>query len=105
MKSFECSICGECCKHMEDALKNLPEAAYLIGIENAKFPFTHKNGICEKLSIDNRCTVYDKRPFICNAEKMATLIAEKSNLNKESIYMQFKENCKQLQHKSKSKNE
>jgi Fe-S-cluster containining protein len=34
------------------------------------FPYTwDENGVCENLTEDNKCKVYDKRPLICNIER------------------------------------
>lgn len=33
-----------------------------------EFPYKTIEGVCKKL-VDNRCTVYENRPIICNIEK------------------------------------
>ncbi len=61
MSKFPCSGCGLCCKHIDKAVANLGEHA-------AHFPYTwDESGVCEKLK-DNKCTVYDTRPLICNVD-------------------------------------
>lgn len=33
------------------------------------FPYKHEKGVCEKLR-DDRCTVYDKRPWQCDSNQL-----------------------------------
>jgi hypothetical protein len=38
-----------------------------------EFPYKARaDGVCEKLGEDNRCTVYDNRPLLCNIDRMAS---------------------------------
>jgi len=61
--SFPCSSCGLCCKK----ISTVAESLRVIGYE---FPYKwDENGTCEKL-IDNKCSVYDNRPYICSVDKM-----------------------------------
>jgi hypothetical protein len=63
--SFPCTGCGCCCKVIDWAdkiiVKDDPTHPYY-------FPYTHKEGVCEKLGEDNRCTIYETRPLICKIE-------------------------------------
>jgi hypothetical protein len=85
---FPCTACGLCCRSVGTAvdaarhlLTNLSppmEQEYPIEVaevrEVAAFPYSFdKDGACEKLGADNRCTVYDARPDICNIEKTHAL--------------------------------
>lgn len=97
---FECTICGKCCMHMKEVLEVLPQLAKVIGEDNACFPYSHNNGVCEKLSPDNRCMVYEDRPIICNVNKLSRVIAENTgqdfDLIKNDIYKQLKQTCLEL---------
>ncbi len=71
---FPCSGCGSCCRRVGKAFKAL-------GLTRNKkddikyFPYKwDKNGVCEMLTENNKCSVYDNRPTICNIDKMAKTI-------------------------------
>ncbi len=53
---FICTKCGLCCKNI-DKIEELEE-------------FDDGTGRCIYLSDDNLCMIYDRRPDICNVEKM-----------------------------------
>jgi hypothetical protein len=86
---------------MKEVLDSLPQLAKVIGEENVFFPYSHNNGVCEKLSKNNHCLVYENRPIICNVEKLSRIIAEKTgqdfNLIKSNMYEQHKRICLKLQ--------
>lgn len=63
---------------MDLVLERLPALAEVIGTENAYFPYSHKNGVCEKLTENNHCSIYDNRPIICNIEKLSLIIAQRT---------------------------
>ena len=102
METFECSACGKCCVRMIEVIAGLPQLVSIIGEENAYFPYSHNNGICEKLVLENNlCSVYKDRPVICNMEKLTEAIAQKTgqdlSLVKQSMYIEGKKICKNLQ--------
>ena len=104
MDSFDCSKCGKCCIHIHLLFERLPQLAKLIGEDNAAFPYSHSNGICEKLNLDNNlCSVYENRPVICNIDKLIEIIAEKTeqdlSLLRKPMYTTFKKICVKLQQK------
>jgi len=79
---FPCSGCGACCHRINKTVENL-------GIENIDsgndlyFPYKWDNtGRCEMLTDDNRCSVYETRPLICNVDKLLSLI----DIPKEQFY-------------------
>ena len=53
--SFHCDKCGLCCR----LLKDVPQ---LVALDRG-------DGVCRFLQ-GNLCTIYEKRPDICNVEKM-----------------------------------
>jgi len=69
MNKFPCTGCGSCCKRIANAVKHYD-------IKNPKdpmyFPYTwDENGVCENLTQNNQCKVYENRPLLCNVEKFA----------------------------------
>lgn len=66
--SFPCTGCGCCCRVIQWAdniiVRDDPTHPYY-------FPYTHKEGVCEKLGEDNRCTIYEERPLICRIDDFA----------------------------------
>lgn len=47
------------------------------------FPYNwDENGVCENLTEDNKCKVYENRPLICNVDKFA----EYNKLDKNEFY-------------------
>lgn len=47
------------------------------------FPYNwDENGVCENLTEDNKCKVYENRPLICNVDKFA----EYNKLEKTEFY-------------------
>ena len=49
---FKCDCCGECCKHID--------------VKELMIPGTT---VCKYLTKDNKCSIYDHRPLICNIDK------------------------------------
>ncbi len=78
---FPCSGCGACCRRVDKAVKNF-------GIESEEgddFYFPYKwddTGRCEMLTDDNKCSVYENRPLICNIDKMLSL----TDMSKDKFY-------------------
>ena len=53
------------------------------------FPYDFdENGVCEKL-VDNKCSVYEDRPYICNVDRNQ----KDSGLSKEEYYEATKMVC------------
>lgn len=64
--SFPCTKCGACCRFSVKLFKDLsryPED------HPFHFPYKEKDGACEML-IDNKCSVYERRPRICSIDEM-----------------------------------
>jgi hypothetical protein len=65
---FKCTGCGCCCKRIDKVLaiaETLPEDMK----EDLAFPYSHNNGVCEKLNEEGKCSIYNERPLICNFEE------------------------------------
>jgi uncharacterized protein len=90
--SYPCSGCGACCRRIDKAVN-------IIGISSKEpdsefyFPFTwDENGRCEMLTDDNKCSVYDNRPTICNIDKLFAMIA----IDKETFYKMNIDACNKM---------
>jgi len=72
LKPF-CNSCGICCKVVGiavDLAKSNPSKDPLT-LEASRFPHAYdETGRCEKLGPDNKCTIYDTRPDICNIARI-----------------------------------
>ena len=67
--SFPCIGCGLCCKKVKSVIDNVgrdyPETHPLY------FPYNFdESGACEKLTADNKCSIYEDRPILCNVDKL-----------------------------------
>jgi uncharacterized protein len=64
--SFPCSGCGACCRRVDKAVKASE------GIDEFIFPYNWDgSGKCEMLGEDNKCMVYEDRPFLCRVDEIA----------------------------------
>jgi len=81
---FPCTGCGLCCKRI-GAITADPEVFRGVPVlyEAVKeFPYEAlPDGSCSMLSND-RCTVYEERPLLCNVKKLGEL----HNLDRDSWY-------------------
>ena len=85
MSTFPCTACGQCCKSVK---KKIEDAKNGIGEEPLKtlylqFPYSYKeDGSCEKLDPEtNKCTIYSKRPFLCEVERVYYHFFARKNVN------------------------
>jgi len=63
-KPYPCTSCGACCRRIDKIVEGFKQ----IGLE---FPYKwDEQGVCEKL-VDNKCSVYETRPLMCNIEGVA----------------------------------
>lgn len=53
---FECIACGACCRRA-GLIPGFPEP-------------TDETGRCVHLMPDNRCSIYERRPLICNVDQV-----------------------------------
>jgi Fe-S-cluster containining protein len=65
---FPCTSCGLCCKKIASILSSVNTK----DIDEVKeFPYKAlDNGTCE-MYLDNKCSVYESRPNLCNVDYMA----------------------------------
>lgn len=77
---FNCSMCGECCRHIE----NIPDLS----------TYNRGDGVCINLE-SNLCRIYENRPDICNVEKMYD-IKYKEYYTREEFYKINENVCKEI---------
>ena len=94
--SFECTGCELCCKEIGHIIGSIAPMEWMQKATD-EFPYkANADGSCEKL-IDNKCSVYDDRPLLCNIERMAD--EAEVEINKEVWYKMNYIGCKMLQDK------
>ena len=82
---FPCSACGLCCQNIS-LVKELED-------------FDLGNGTCKYYdAINFKCTIYEKRPAICNVEKMFDLEYHKF-FSRNEFYILNANVCNDLQEK------
>jgi Fe-S-cluster containining protein len=76
MSDFPCTSCGICCQRAGRAvvaarmLLDRGETNPYVK-EVAAFPYAFdETGRCSQLTADNKCSVYDHRPLICNIKSV-----------------------------------
>jgi len=78
---YQCDKCGNCCRQAW---------AFAQYYGKEMFPYDVKaDGSCEMLDDNNLCKVYDKRPLICNINKLAKAL----KVNQKEFYRQNREFC------------
>lgn len=90
MKSqFHCTHCGECCRH----IGNIP----------ALREYDNGNGVCIFLNQDtNLCTIYPKRPLICNVDQVYEEYFSRYYSEEEYLELNYKV-CEALRNKEINK--
>lgn len=62
MSNFNCTSCGLCCKSVGNAVNQMQNIE-----PNYVFPYPIlADGSCSMLDSQNKCSVYETRPTICN---------------------------------------
>lgn len=89
INDFPCSSCGLCCKNIRQTVLELNQKD-----QNSMFYFPYgwdQSGACEMLK-DNKCSIYDNRPLVCNIAALQKI----SGFPKETFYKICAENCNSL---------
>jgi hypothetical protein len=85
-----CTSCGSCCRRIKNAVSHFYTED---NKDPLYFPYTwDENGVCENLTEDNKCKVYENRPLLCNIDKFATYF----KINKKSFIKENIDACNQL---------
>ena len=83
----DCSSChAPCCRHLPNLIH--PE------LQEIRMP----NGCCKHLSADNKCSIYDKRPFFCKCEHMYKEFYSTYDMTEEQYVDMRDEYCQRLIH-------
>ena len=95
MDTFPCTSCGLCCKQVGAVLKHGSDNPIIQELID-RFPYKpNLDGSCPKLDDQNRCSVYNNRPIICNIKLVAILlkqpIEERFKLNIEACNAMIRE--------------
>ena len=81
---FPCTGCGSCCKRIRSVVQSIN-----IYENNHPLYFPHRwtsEGVCEHLTEENKCAIYETRPLLCNVEKLAEiLVVDKKKFYQENI--------------------
>ena len=102
---FGCTSCGLCCKMIGKVIENAnAENTDKIRLAALKsFPYdVREDGSCSKL-VNNKCTVYDKRPMVCNVDTMHEMTM--SHLPKKAYYNLAATMCNKLMDDNNSKSD
>ncbi len=95
MTGFPCISCGLCCSNIGADVRSAKESVstHPINIMLKEFPHSFdESGRCEMLGEDNKCSVYDDRPEICNISAIAT----KLKINREDFFRHNAMSCNEL---------
>ena len=82
MKKWTCTRCGACCRH--------------VGRVPILAKYADESGACKFLDKDNLCTVYEKRPPVCNVAWVYEHFF-KGHVSEEEFYARTQEACEALQ--------
>ncbi len=90
MNKFPCTGCGSCCRRISVAVSHY-------NVTNKRDPlyFPYKwdeNGVCENLTQDNKCKVYENRPLLCDVERFA----KHMKVNREDFFLSNIRACNYL---------
>lgn len=91
LNKFICKKCGACCRNVGRWRYNSKKLSELLGVEIV-FPNKDINGICEYLTEDNICSIYERRPNACRTEYIFSLL-KKIGLSDEEIILMQKQSC------------
>lgn len=84
---FECKMCGMCCRNIQRYKeKILPILREILGEDITEFNIKDNNGICVHLTNDNKCSIYENRPIICNTNKIFELLSTAIGVDKSELY-------------------
>jgi len=83
---FDCSGCGSCCKRVGKSMELLKQIGFPYG--------TKEDGMtCEKLTEDNKCSVYRNRPDACNVDMMFYRVHSHSGKTKKEVFLNEAKIC------------
>ena len=103
---FECKMCGMCCRNIRRYKDEIyPIFKRLLGETIPNFDIEDDNGVCVHLTEDNKCSIYEERPILCNTEFMFELLSATLGITKSELYKTQILSCKMNQnHNTNTKN-
>lgn len=90
---FHCNMCGMCCRNVRRYQKILPKLKVLLNDDSLCFPYNDINGVCEHLTSENKCAIYDHRPLVCNTLAMFPLLKKTTGCSMNEINELQKLSC------------
>lgn len=85
---FRCDMCGMCCRNVKRYKEEVyPVLKTWMGEAMPDCSIEDNDGICVYLKEDNRCSIYDHRPIICNTDEMFNLISRTIGIDKKELIM------------------
>lgn len=93
--NFKCHMCGKCCRNIPYWKKQFPILRKLLNDDTIDFPYKDIDGVCEMLS-GNKCSVYERRPLVCDTEKMYKLLNETVGMELSDFLEYQTRSCEQL---------
>ena len=84
--TFKCHQCGDCCRNVNRWKKLLPALRELLPTINLDFPYKDNDGVCEKLTDDNKCSIFNQRPAVCNTKEMFLIINQIYHIDIKQLY-------------------
>lgn len=80
--TWKCDCCGLCCKHA-DRVPALQELALA-------------DGSCMFLDNENKCSIYEHRPKVCNVRYIYEHYFEPKGVSEDEFYAKTQESCDKL---------
>lgn len=96
---FGCTGCGLCCRYVGKAIENASLMPEPYASELKNFPYkAKKDGSCEMLNEDNKCSVYESRPLLCNIQEMFEKYKGQGPMpnDKKEYYLQEAKSCNSM---------
>lgn len=89
--TWQCNCCGKCCQHVDKV-----PALQSLALEG---------GRCKYLDKDNRCSIYDHRPAVCNVRWIYEHFFKPMGVSEEDYYAKTQEACEKLSGSDKLQSE
>lgn len=89
--TWQCNCCGKCCQHVDKV-----PALQSLALED---------GRCKYLDKDNRCSIYEHRPAVCNVRWIYEHFFKPMGVSEEDYYAKTQEACEKLSGSDKLQSE
>lgn len=88
---FPCTGCGCCCKRVNKGVEFIRQMT-----DDPIFDFPYQwdeAGRCEKLTEENKCSIYEERPLVCKIDELMNV----TGINQERYYKLTANACNKMQ--------